>query len=55
MRIICVEQMTPEEAQSGEKLSVSHLQVFGSLAYAHIPKQQEEKGLMRGRGVCFVG
>ncbi|KAA0065975.1 integrase [Cucumis melo var. makuwa] len=35
--------MTPYEAWCGEKPSVSHLRVFGSIAYSHIPNQ------LRGR------
>ena len=30
--------MVPEHAWSGRKPDVSHLRIFGSLAYAHIPK-----------------
>ncbi|KAK2985746.1 hypothetical protein RJ640_005446 [Escallonia rubra] len=34
---------TPQEAWSGYKLSVSHLKVFGSIAYVHVPDQQRKK------------
>ena len=29
--------MTPEEAFTGHKPSVSHLRVFGCIAYVHVP------------------
>jgi len=32
-----LDDQTPQEAWSGQKLSVSHLKVFGSVAYAHVP------------------
>ncbi|KAA0063962.1 integrase [Cucumis melo var. makuwa] len=35
--------MTPYEAWCGEKSSVSHLRVFGSIAYSHIPNQLRGK------------
>ncbi|KAL0558905.1 hypothetical protein IC582_003491 [Cucumis melo] len=35
--------MTPYEAWCGEKPSVSHLRVFGSIAYSHIPNQLRGK------------
>ncbi|KAK2985060.1 hypothetical protein RJ640_022938 [Escallonia rubra] len=34
---------TPQEAWSGYKPSVSHLKVFGSIAYVHVPDQQRKK------------
>jgi hypothetical protein len=38
-----LENITPQEAWSGFKPSVSHLKVFGSVAYAHIPDQKRVK------------
>ena len=38
-----VREMTPEEAWSGLKPDVSHLRVFGCVAYAHIPDQRRKK------------
>jgi hypothetical protein len=37
-----VENMTPYEAWSGRKAGVSHLKVFGCIAYAHVPDEKEE-------------
>jgi len=34
---------TPQEAWSGYKPIVSHLKVFGSVAYAHVPDQRRAK------------
>jgi len=36
-------EKTPQEVWSGRKLSVSHLIVFGSIAYGHVPAQQRTK------------
>ena len=38
-----VKGMTPFEARMGEKLKVDHLRVFGSTAYAHVPKDERQK------------
>ena len=35
--------MTPQEAWSRQKPGVGHLRVFGSIAYAHVPKQRRTK------------
>jgi len=32
---------TPEETWSGRKSDVSHLRIFGSQAFLHVPDQQE--------------
>jgi hypothetical protein len=35
-------ETTPEQAWSGgDKVNLSHLRVFGSQAFAHIPKEKE--------------
>ncbi|BBH04495.1 multidrug resistance-associated protein 9 [Prunus dulcis] len=34
---------TPFEAYGGRKPGIKHLKVFGSLCYAHVPKQQRQK------------
>ncbi|KAL4366274.1 hypothetical protein GQ457_05G025610 [Hibiscus cannabinus] len=38
-----LDDQTPQEAWSGQKPTVSHLKVFGSVAYAHIPDQRRTK------------
>jgi hypothetical protein len=35
--------ITPEECWSGNKPNVSHLRVFGSIAYRHVPDQLRRK------------
>ena len=35
--------MTPHQAWYGQKPGVKHLRVFGSIAYAHIPKDSRKK------------
>ena len=35
--------LTPEEAWSGYKPSIAHIQVFGCTAYAHVPKEKRKK------------
>ncbi|PRQ58685.1 putative RNA-directed DNA polymerase [Rosa chinensis] len=38
-----VQGMTPIEVWSGRKPNVNHLRVFGSICYAHIPKELRRK------------
>ncbi|KAJ7957455.1 Retrovirus-related Pol polyprotein from transposon TNT 1-94 [Quillaja saponaria] len=38
-----VENQTHQEAWSGKKPNVSHLRIFGSIAYAHVPDQERSK------------
>ena len=38
-----VQDKIPEEAWSGTKTSVSHLRIFGSVAFAHIPDELRRK------------
>jgi hypothetical protein len=38
-----VKDMTPEEAWSGRKPSVSHFRIFGCIAYAHVPDNLRKK------------
>ncbi|KAI5353802.1 hypothetical protein L3X38_006696 [Prunus dulcis] len=53
---------TPFEAYGGRKPGVKHLKVFGSLCYAHVPKQQRQKldlaskrCILLGYGSCEKG
>lgn len=46
---------TPLEIWSSIKPSVSHLKVFGCIAYAHIPKQRRKKLDNRGEKYIFSG
>ena len=47
--------MTPEEAFSGTKPDVSHLKVFGSSVYVHIPKDKRSKLDPSSKKGIFVG
>ena len=38
-----VRKQTPQEAWNGQKPTISHLKVFGSIAYAHVPDQRRTK------------
>jgi hypothetical protein len=40
---VAVSEKTPIEAWSGVKPDISHLRVFGSVCYAHIPKEKRQK------------
>ncbi|CAL9011654.1 unnamed protein product [Prunus brigantina] len=46
---------TPFEAYSGRKPGVKHLKVFGSLCYAHVPKQQRHKLDLASKRCIFLG
>jgi transposase InsO family protein len=38
-----IKDMTPEEAWSGSKPDVSHLRIFGTRAFVHVPKERRSK------------
>ncbi|CAL8168827.1 unnamed protein product [Prunus armeniaca] len=46
---------TPFEAYSGRKPGVKHLKAFGSLCYAHVPKQQRQKLDLASKRCIFLG
>ncbi|GKA50384.1 retrovirus-related pol polyprotein from transposon TNT 1-94, partial [Tanacetum coccineum] len=46
---------TPQEAWNGLKPTVSHLRVFGSIAYVHVPSQKRSKLDDRSEKHVFVG
>eukprot|EP00253_Pinus_taeda_P025312 PITA_25312 len=45
----------PEEAWSGRKQGVTHIRVFGCMAYAHIPDQLRRKLDSKGEKCIFIG
>lgn len=47
--------MIPEEAWSGRKHNVSHMRVFGCVAYAHVPDELRRKLDNKGEKCIFVG
>ncbi|KAF7144548.1 hypothetical protein RHSIM_Rhsim04G0139500 [Rhododendron simsii] len=46
---------TPQEAWSGRKPGISHLRVFGSIAYAQVPEQIRSKLDDRSEKYVFIG
>ena len=50
-----LKEMTPEEVFIGRKLEVSHLRIFGSPLYIHVPKDKRMKLDPSGRKGTFVG
>lgn len=50
-----VRGMTPFEAWTKMKPSVGHLRVFGSDAYAHVPKEERRKLDSKAKKCIFVG
>ena len=47
--------MTPQEAWSGKKPSMSHLHVLGSTAYVHVPKEMSRKLDDKSKKFVFIG
>ena len=47
--------MTPQEAWSDDKPSVSHLRIFGCIAYAQVPETQRKKLDDHGEKCIFIG
>ncbi|KAG6418411.1 hypothetical protein SASPL_120615 [Salvia splendens] len=47
--------LTPQEAWSGIKPTVSHLKIFGSIAYAHVPNQRRTKLDDKSKSYVFIG
>ena len=52
---ISVMNKVPEEAWSGRKQGVTHLRVFGCVAYAHIPDHLRRKLGSKGEKCVFIG
>ena len=50
-----LDDQTPQEAWSGQKPTISHLKVFGSVAYAHLPDQQRTKLEDKRKRYIFIG
>ena len=50
-----VHEKTPQEAWSGRKPGISHLKVFGSIAYTHVPDERRTKLDDKSEKYVFVG
>ena len=52
---VTVQDKIPEKAWSGTKTSVSHLRIFGSVAFAHIPDEHRRKLDKKSECCIFTG
>ena len=50
-----IHDMTPEERYTGVKSDVSHLKVFGCIAYVHIPDELRKKLDPKAEKCIFIG
>lgn len=50
-----MKNITPEESWSGFKSNMSHLKVFGSIAYKHVPDQLRKKLDDKGEQMILLG
>ena len=50
-----LDDQTPQEAWRGQKPTISHLKVFGSMAYAHVPDQRRTKLEGKSKKYIFIG
>lgn len=50
-----VQKIVPEEAWNGRKQNVTHMRVFGYVAYAHVPDELRENLDRKGEKCIFVG
>ena len=53
--IKCTDYKTPKELWSGQKLNISHLSVFGCLAWVHILKNRRHKLEPKSQEMIFIG
>jgi transposase InsO family protein len=50
-----LDDQTRQETWSGQKPAVSHLKLFGSVAYAHVPDQRRTKLKDKSKRYIFIG
>nr|KYP43697.1 Retrovirus-related Pol polyprotein from transposon TNT 1-94 [Cajanus cajan] len=50
-----LDDVTPQEAWSGQKPSIRHFKIFGSLAYGHVPAQLRTKLDDRSKKYILIG
>jgi Reverse transcriptase (RNA-dependent DNA polymerase) len=50
-----LDDQTPQETWSGQKSIISHLKVFGSVAYGHVPNQRRMKLEDKSKRYIFIG
>jgi hypothetical protein len=52
---MAVHGMTPKKKFTGKKPNVSHLKVFGFIAYMHVPKEKRSKLDPKVKKYIFIG
>jgi transposase InsO family protein len=50
-----LDNKTPQEVWSGQRPSISHLKIFGCIAYMHIPKEKRSKLDSKSQQCIFLG
>ena len=50
-----LENSIPKEAWTGRKLDVSHVRIFGCVAYAHVPYKLRQKLDNKSKKCIFLG
>ncbi|RDY02272.1 hypothetical protein CR513_14284, partial [Mucuna pruriens] len=50
-----LQSVTPEEAWTGDKPTVNHLRIFGSLSYRHIPDERRRKLDDKSEALILIG
>ena len=52
---VAVHGMTPEEKFTSKKPDVSHLRMFGCIAYVHVPDEKRSKLDPKAKKCIFIG
>ena len=52
---MAIHDVTPEERFTGKKLDLSHLKVFGCIAYVHVPNELRTKLDPKAQKCIFIG
>jgi hypothetical protein len=53
--IVTVHDMTPEKKFIGKELDVSHLKVFGCIAYVHVLNEKKSELDLKVKKCIFIG
>lgn len=51
---LAIQNLTPEEAWSGQRPGVDHFKIFGCIAYTHIPDEKRKKVDDKGEKCIFL-
>jgi len=46
--------MTPKEKFTGKKPNVSHLRMFGYIAYVHVPNEKDQNWIQKLKNVFLL-